>query len=272
MTTMSRFSHGLRGALLVAAVAGILGVWYAYELHRAETEARYAELRANRQESVRVTIPEGWRREQIAALLEDKAVTVADDFLTLTKNDEGRLFPDTYDFYPATSAANVRAKLLETYAAKAPTVDDNTLIIASIVEREAKTDEERAQIAGVYWNRYKIGMALQADPTVQYGKDTLEYAAALKQASTRAERVQVRRDFKFWQPITRSDYSNVDSAYNTYRRSTLPPGPICNPGAKSIAAAQNPAEHDYLYFLHKDDGRILFAKTLEQHLINQRSK
>lgn len=268
---VGRISRGLSGALIVAIVAGGLGVWYAYALHAADRDARYAELRAGRQDSIRVTIPEGWRREQIAALLEEKAITVADDFLNLTKNDEGKLFPDTYDFYPATPAANVRAKLLSTYDTKAPTVDETTLIIASIVEREAQNDDERAQIAGVYWNRYKIGMALQADPTVQYGKDTLALNAALKATGTRVERVQVLRDFKFWQPITRADYTNVDSSYNTYRRSTLPPGPICNPGVKSIEAAQNPADNGYYYFLHTSDGRILFAKTLAEHQANQRS-
>ena len=268
---MSRLSKGLGGVLSVAAVAAILGLWYAGQLRHLEREARYAELRATAHQEVKVTIPEGWRREQIAALLEKSAVTIADDFLALTKNDEGHLFPDTYNFYPATPAAEVRAKLLSTYSTKAPDVDANTLVIASIVEREAKTDDERAKIAGVYWNRYKIGMALQADPTVQYGKDTLAFSAAIKGAANRQERVSVLRDFKFWQPITRADYGSVDSVYNTYRRSTLPPSPICNPGAKSIVAAQNPADHQYLYFLHKDDGRILFATTLDEHLKNQRS-
>jgi UPF0755 protein len=268
---MNRLRKGLGGVIAVAAVAALLGLWYANELRQLESAARYAEMRADANQEVRVTIPEGWRREQIAALLEKSAVTIADDFLALTKNDEGHLFPDTYNFYPATAAAEVRAKLLATYNSKAPDVDANTLVIASIVEREAKTDDERSKIAGVYWNRFKIGMALQADPTVQYGKDSLALASRLKATTNRQERVVALRDFKFWQPITRADYSSVDSAFNTYRTSVLPPNPICNPGVKSLVAAQNPADHSYLYFLHKDDGRILFASTLDEHLKNQRS-
>jgi len=267
---MGKLTRGLSGVLTVAIITAGLGLWYSRELRQLDREARYAEMRATTQQEIRVTIPEGWRREQIAALLEEKAVTIADDFLALTKNDEGHLFPDTYDFFAATSAAEVRAKLLSNYSAKAPDVDTNTLIVASIVEREAANDAERAAIAGVYWNRFTIGMALQADPTVQYGKDSLAFNITLKSAATRQERVAILRNFKFWQPITRADYGSVDSSFNTYRHSTLPPTPICNPGAKSIIAAQNPEDHDYLYFLHKDDGRILFGRTLEEHLQNQR--
>lgn len=267
---MNRLYKGMKGVLVVAVAAATLGVWYVTELHRLNQAARYAELRAGDQKEIRVTIPEGWRREQIAALLEKDAVTVADDFLAQTKNDEGRLFPDTYNFFPATPAAEVRRTLLNTFSQKAPEVDDSTLIIASIVEREAKKDEERALIAGVYWNRIHLDMALQADPTVQYGKDTLAFDRAVKSSPTRLARVAILRDFKFWSPISRADYNGVDSSYNTYRRNGLPPGPISNPGLKSIVAAQNPATHDYLYFLHREDGTAVYARTLDEHLKNQR--
>lgn len=268
---MSRLHKGLRGVLIVVVAAAVLGAWYAIQILRLNRAARYAALRAGHQQEIRVTIPEGWRREQIAALLEKDAVTIADDFLAQTKNDEGRLFPDTYDFFPATPANEVRRTLLNTFRQKAPEVDDATLIIASIVEREAKKDEERAPIAGVYWNRVRLGMALQADPTVQYGKDTLTFNDAMRSAASRLSRVTALRDFKFWGPITRADYNAVDSSYNTYRRSGLPPGPIANPGVKSIIAAQNPTKHNHLYFLHRDDGTAVYAQTLDEHLKNQRS-
>lgn len=262
-----RFKSGLLAIFIfIVAVLG-LGMWYSREMKRLEQEKRYAELRASSvYREVKITIPEGWRREQIAALLEKNAVTVASDFLDLTRNDEGRLFPDTYLFYPATPAKEVRDKLLATYRRKAPEVDARTLAIAAIVEREAQRDDERAQIAGVYWNRLEINMRLQADPTVQYAKDTLAFNRAMAIAKNRREEVAALRDFKFWQPITRLDYDTVDSPYNTYRNAGVTPNPICNPGVKSLEAALHPAQHDYLFFFHRSDGTAVFSRTLDEHL------
>lgn len=114
------------------------------------------------------------------------------------------------------------------------------VIIASIVEREAKFDEDRPKIARVYLNRLELGMKLEADPTVQYAKGS-------------------------WDAIKLSDYQNVNSSYNTYLHAGLPPGPICNPGLESLQAVLSPDSNDYLYFFHKTDGHAVYSKTLEEH-------
>jgi UPF0755 protein len=114
------------------------------------------------------------------------------------------------------------------------------LTLASIVEREAVAREERPVIAGVFWNRLKLGMPLQADPTVQY--------AAGKERGT----------------LLRSDLQN-DHPYNTYQRPGLPPGPIASPGLDAIRAAAEPAAVPYLYFVKKDDQHHHFSTTIEEH-------
>ena len=126
------------------------------------------------------------------------------------------------------------------------------MIVASIVERESENDADRATIAGVYLNRVAIGMALEADPTVQYAKDNITLGTT------------PLSKMKFWQPITAEEYHSVASPYNTYLN-LLPPGPIANPGLASIIAAENPAKHDYLYFLYNSKKQLKLAKTLTEH-------
>ena len=206
-----------------------------------------------------VTIVEGKRREEIATTLAKAGICSYQDFLDASSAYEGSLFPDTYRFFPATPAQEVVEKLLDNFQAKAgplnPSPDD--LILASIVEREAQNDAERPLIAGVYANRLKAGMTLDADPTVQYAKDNADFANSNQSKS-----------FAFWKPITQEDYQTTVSPYNTYIHTGLPPKPIANPGLESIKAAQNPASHDYYYFLHKD-GKLLLSRTLAEHLKNQ---
>lgn len=269
---MKRFSIIMTGLILCAIVVVGALVWMVRELRREARNRYYQTIASQKGEEVSITIPEGYRREQIAALLETKGVTGADDFLTATQNDEGTLFPDTYRFFPSTTANDVRNRLHTTYTEKVAaigSVDRDTLTIASIVEREARNDADRADIAGVYWNRLKAGYNLGADPTVQYGKETLALADQLATAHSSLERATIIRNFSFWQPITRADYTGVDSPYNTYKITTLPPGPICNPGVASITAALNPSQHQYYYFLHTKDGKTVYAKTLEEHNRNK---
>jgi UPF0755 protein len=111
------------------------------------------------------------------------------------------------------------------------------------VEREAKLDGDRPIIASVYLNRLAIGMKLQSDPTIQYGKGS-------------------------WLPITQSDYKNFISPYNTYLYTGLPPTAICNPGLKSILAVVSPAKTNYYYFFSKSDGAAVFSQTYAEHLAN----
>jgi len=241
-------------AIIVVFLAlGISGFFsYRYLLQRIQE--RDAAREAVKKSDISITIIEGKRREEIANQLETAGITTASDFLAASTDDEGYLFPDTYRFFPNTSAADVVTKMHNDFDQRVgqsqPTKDQ--LILASIVEREASNDAERPIIAAVYLNRLRIGMKLQSDPTVQYSKDTIDLAAGTLT--------------KFWQPITAADYTAVNSLFNTYQISALPPAPICNPGLASIQAAEKPASIDSadIYFYEKN-GQLLLAKTLAEH-------
>ena len=203
----------------------------------------------------RITIPEGWRMEQMATYLEANAGILALDFLQEAQGKEGKLFPDTYELMDQPTAKEVIKKMDDNYLFRISELlpTDDQLVLASIVEREAASDSERADIAGVFANRLKIGMKLEADPTVQYQKDSNNYP-------------QIGLiSYDFWQKLAIGDLRGVQGPYNTYLHSGLPPSPICNPGLASIEAAVNPAQHDYYYFLHGSDGNIYFSKNEAEH-------
>lgn len=201
----------------------------------------------------KITVPEGWRREQIAELLSKERFN-DEEFLTLTKELEGMLFPDTYFLKKDITTKDIIAKFSENYEKRTsdlkPSKDQLTL--ASIVERESSGDTDRALIAGIYMNRIKQNMPLEADPTVQYAK----YNNALTNGSPLDT---------FWPAITTEDYKSVESPFNTYLIPAYPPAPICNPGIKSIEAAISPSQTDALYFFHTEDGKIITSKTLVEH-------
>jgi len=170
-------------------------------------------------------------------------------------NLEGFLFPDTYRFPRGASPAAIADALVARFRAvweRAVTAkraaDDRrppreVVILASLVEKEARADEERPLVAAVYANRLRRGMGLYADPTIIYG---------LKLAGEWDGNIR-RRDLE------------ADSPWNTYRRAGLPPGPICSPGEASLAAAAAPADVDYLYFVSRNDGTHVFSGTLAEH-------
>lgn len=249
-----------------------------------------AVLQDGRPPAVTLTVPEGWRVEQIAGLVEEKGLADAAELVELarTRADfapsagsgrrydflsdrpegvtslEGYLFPDTYEFESDARAADVIDRMLATFGqrftsemreqAEAQGLSIHEAVtLASIVEREARLPEERAIIASVFHNRLKGGMHLNADPTVQYA---LGY----------------QKDTGQWwkQPLHLADLE-YDSPYNTYIHVGLPPAPICNPGLAALQAAVNPAETDYYYFVANDvagDGSHIFAETLEEHKAN----
>lgn len=195
----------------------------------------------------KVTIPEGYSSWQIAALMEQKKIVPALEIEKLAAENEGYLFPDTYRFSLDITALQIIEKMKENFNKKTAGlgVDNKTLILASIVERESKKDEDRPMVAEVYLNRLAKGMKLEADPTINYAKKT-------------------------WDQISVSDYTKIDSPYNTYLYTGLPPTPICDPGLKSIEAVLHPAQHDYLYFFHLKDGTTVFSKTQEEHEQNKK--
>lgn len=238
------------------------------------------QLQHGRMPTVKVTIPEGLRAEEIAALLEKVEVVSAGEFMAAVeagRDDypflldrpagasmslEGFLFPDTYQFPKNTTPERVLDIMLENWDRRVPpalrerAADQGltlyeALILASIVEREAVVPEERPIIASVYLNRLRQGMYLQADPTVQYAKG---YSEATK---------------RWWNPMKQEEALTVISPYNTFINPGLPPGPICNPGLAAIRAVLAPAASDYLFFFSKGDGSHAFATTYEEHLRNQ---
>jgi UPF0755 protein len=229
--------------------------------------------------SLAVTIPEGWRREQIAAYLASRIPGFsADEFLSASSQMppgysfspdappgaslEGFLFPETYLLDPETDAAGLINRMLETFESRLDEPLRNAIMeqglntyravtLASIVEREAVVPDERARIAAVFLNRLAAGMTLDADPTIQY---------ALGQ----------QPDGSWWKAALTVDDLQLQSSYNTYLEPGLPPGPIANPGYASLEAVGFPADTNELYFRAMCDGsgRHAFAETFEQHLQN----
>ena len=199
-----------------------------------------------------LTIPEGWRVREIAQLLSEKKMLAKEEFLSLAIPKEGYLFPDTYHFPLTVTPNEIITAMRENFDTRTNDASlhlkRTDIILASIVEREAKNDEERPKIAAVYLNRLEQGMRLEADPTVQYAKTLVDSSISDP-----------------WPKITVDDYRSVNSPYNTYVNDGLPPGPICNPGLASLKAVLSPASTQDLYFFHTSDGQTIFSKTLEEH-------
>ncbi|MEK7105413.1 MAG: endolytic transglycosylase MltG [Patescibacteria group bacterium] len=229
-------------------------------------------------QEITLTIPEGYTLVQIGEVVQAKLSILPEDWQAATGVDsafegtmpllsskpdtvdlEGYLFPDTYRFARGATASDVAKKMLDTMASKISTIapvfsEDpdqpfpqnihEILTLASIVEREVRTDVDRPLVSGIFWNRLQIGMALQADSTINYvtGKKT---------------------------PGVSLEDLQIDSPYNTYKYPGLPPGPISNPGLASIQAAANPGDVDYFYFLTTDDGEVMYAETHDEHVANK---
>lgn len=194
-----------------------------------------------------VTLPEGWRREQMAQKLAEELIGFDEpEFLTATTNLEGYLFPDTYLVPREATAGAVVRLLTETFYKKVGVVNKDTVILASIVEREAVGSEDRQLVADILTKRLKVGMGLNADATLQY---------ALGKPDN-------------WWPVPTASDKLVNSAYNTYKYKGLPPAPIANPGLAVITAARDAQDTPYVYYLHDAEGKIHPAKTLEEHQVN----
>lgn len=209
-------------------------------------EAIYQKLAHGDVSSTKVTFPEGFTIKKMAAKLIEKGVLTDDtEFLQLTQGLEGQLFPDTYAFSKTVTAKEIVQQLQQHFAkqTKGLSLTPETLIVASLIEREAETDEDRPKIAGVIYNRLKKNMRLQIDATVQY---------ILPQHKAR---------------LLFSDLK-TPSPYNTYLHAGLPPGPICSPGLASIQAALAPEKSDYLFYVQGKGRGHIFAKTFEEHRAN----
>jgi UPF0755 protein len=211
---------------------------------------------------IRVTFPEGWRREEIASRLASVLIGPTtkfnpSDFIKETAALEGRLFPDTY-LLPADISTDEVADLLTANFSKktglVPTsdIDKTTLILASLVEREAKSESDRQTIASILKKRLLAGWPLQVDASVQYSMDNRNCAAKLL-------------DCNWWRNPIVTDYP---SAFNTYLHPGLPPAPICNPGLATIDAVKNASDSAYWYYMTDNDGITHYARTLAEHNLN----
>jgi UPF0755 protein len=259
-----------------------------YELSRSMSTSEILQVLAKGQvkRGLLATIPEGWRSEQIADRLEAAGFASRDDFLRAVTAPEsvpgfdvvgvvgeppparleGYLFPETYEVPQKVSGTRAAELMLRTFnqrvgdAVRSPRESNLTphqvLTLASIVEREARQPSERATIASVYLNRLGAKLRLQADPTVQFAVANRDGPAAA--------------GYNYWKLDLSSVDLEIDSPFNTYAVSGLPPGPICNPGEASIRAVLQPARTDYMYFVANTDGSgsHLFAKTLDEHNAN----
>lgn len=209
---------------------------------------------------IKITIPEGFTAEEIARLLEKKGVCNSEKFLGIVKNKklEGYLFPETYFLEPDSSEEKVMQILKNQFekifgddfvkrTKELKMSKEKIIILASIIEKEAKKDEERPLISAVFQNRLKKDWNLESCATVLYAQG-------------------YHKDF-----LTYKDLKIV-SPFNTYIHPGLPPAPICNPGFASIKAALYPAESSDMFFVADGTGTHRFSKYAEEHIKNKKLK
>ena len=233
--------------------------------HPAPATEVYARIARGDVYTISVTVPEGYNIFDIAQAVASAGLAPQDAFLAAERSNislisdlapnaqslEGYLFPDTYRFTRHTTPTQMLATMVRRFRqvatqlnlAASPSGTANTVILASLVEKEVNQDSERPLVAGVFTNRLAQKMPLGTDPSVIY--------AALLENRYRGT-------------IYASDLKS-SSAYNTYTHTGLPPGPICNPGSAALKAAITPAQTDYLYFVADAQGHSRFSATLKEH-------
>ncbi len=226
-------------------------------------------LRLGRRLRIRFTVPEGATLTQIARLAENRLGITVDSILVAARDSsilatfgipatsaEGYLWPETYTLDSTETPRDLVRLMLTGFAedwdpAWDPVLDSLNLTrhevvtLASIVEGEARVEEERPVIAAVYLNRLRLGMPLQADPTIQY---------AIERATGERKTRLYEKDYRFASP------------YNTYLTTGLPPGPVNSPGRASLAAVLAPADVPWLYFVARADGTHAFSRTYAEHI------
>lgn len=232
-----------------------------FQLSAAQTPGEIVQKLTKGTEDVRVTIPEGKRKEELPEYFKEFSEFDAAEFLALSEDDEGYLFPDTYLFPAQADAVIVHEQLrsnfdkvvkdngLEAKIKKNNATLKTIVTMASLLEREAQSAEDMKIVAGILYNRLQNGMPLQVDATMQYAKG---YDAKTKQ---------------WWSPPLAADKTS-DSPYNTYKVTGLPPGPISNPGLKALIAAIEPTPSDYLFYITDNTGKMHYAVTYDEHLVN----
>jgi len=205
--------------------------------------------------AARITFPEGMTADQMSVILATELVDFdRDEFIKLAKENEGYLFPDTYLFASNAKSAEIISILRGNFDVKMKSIKEkvdmfnkpikDVVVMASILEAEARTTETRKIISGILWKRLAVDMPLQVDAPFQYiiGKNTFQLTL---------------NDLKY------------DSPYNTYKYKGLPPGAIGNPGLDSLVAAVTPTKSPYFYYLSDIRGNMYYAETFDEHVINK---
>jgi UPF0755 protein len=181
-----------------------------------------------------ITIIEGWDLKDIKKYLEEQGIEVGE----LDPKLEGYLFPDTYELSPEDGIVEIIKMMTDNFGEKVNNISEETLIMASLIEKEVRAFEDKKIVSGILWKRIETNMPLQVDATIIYltGKSKV-----------------LLEDLE------------IDSSYNTYKYKGLPIGPICNPGLESIEAAINPQETDYWFYLSSLDGKTIYSKNFKEH-------
>jgi UPF0755 protein len=204
---------------------------------------------------LRITVPEGYASYQMADLFAERLPRFDRGvFEVEAALEEGYLFPDTYDFFEDATEEDVRQRMRENFMEKKRELAgfindsarsfDEVVIMASILEREAATEEDRRMISGILWKRLDEGMRLQVDAAFAYGQKRETFHPSFADLES-------------------------DSPYNTYKYGGLPPTAIGNPGLGALEAALAPTESDFLYYLTGKDGVTRYARTFEEHKENR---
>ncbi len=268
-----RIAHELKSARVIRSEDAFV-IWHGFHRHRSLKAGEYLFEHDGSGIEVHnrlargdiyvhtVVIPEGYNIFDVALAIENAGLGTRQDFLKIAMTDtalisdlapqatslEGFLFPNTYEFTRTQSMQEMAAEMVRQFRQVAAEIGlsqdvEKTVTLASIIEKETASPEERPEVASVYANRLASGIALQADPSVIYA-ELLQgtYGGALHH-----------------------DDMQFNSAYNTYRHPGLPPGPIANPGKRSLLAAMQPAQTRYYYFVGDGNGHHRFSSTLEEH-------
>ena len=258
-----RSSFGFKILVLLKGISGKIQAGD-FRLKSSMTPEELAQFLTHGSLDVWLTFPEGWRREEIARrLVANLEGFDEQEFLTLTTNLEGYLFPDTYLVPKDATSQTIMAIFQNNFEKQWPLelkevtrreglTQKQVLILASVVEREARHGEDRPIIAGILLKRWRDDWPLQTDATIQYAIAS----AKCKVQSAKCE----------WWPkkLTKTDLE-IDSPYNTYQYKGLPPAPICNPGLASIEAVVYPQETPYWFYLSDREGEMHYAETVEEH-------
>lgn len=248
--------------------ANIQAAEYDFPAHESLAETAAVLAGGGHPANVWITIPEGYTSREIARKLAAFGFGSMQAFMamvahtnfridgTASKSLEGFLFPDTYLIPRHATQAAIASIMIKQFMHELPAHHaelarrlgfslPQIVTIASMVEREAKVDDERRTMAGVYYNRLRLGMPLEVDATIEYALPQHKNALSLNDL-------------------------HIDSPYNTYRYRGLPPTPIANPGRRSLLAAFYPAKTDYLYYVYRGRGRHEFSRTLDEQQAAER--